>query len=66
MAKLEQTVQANHAQQGKHVQDLASQIAQVQHNVDQQGKAFQAHLDDKLDKQLQQIEHLLAKRSRTE
>ena len=66
MAKLEQTVQTNHAQQGKHVQDLASQIAQVQHNVDQQGKAFQAHLDDKLDRQLQQIEHLLAKRSRTE
>ena len=66
LSKLEHTVQSNHVQQGKHVQELASQIAQVQHNVDQQGKAFQAHLDDKLDKQLQQIEHLLSKRSRTE
>ena len=66
LAKLEHTVQANHTQQGQHVQELANQIAQVQHNVDQQGKAFQAHLDDKLDKQLQQIEQLLTKRSRTE
>ncbi|CAL1138830.1 unnamed protein product, partial [Cladocopium goreaui] len=42
LAKLEHTVQSNHVQQGKHAQELASQIAQVQHNVDQQGKAFQA------------------------
>ena len=66
LAMLEHTVQANHTQQGQHVQELANQIAQVQHNVDQQGKAFQTHLDDKLDKQLQQIEQLLTKRSRTE
>ena len=66
LAKLEQTVQANQLQQGKHVQELASQIAQVQKNVDQQGRAFHAHLDEKLDNQLHQIEQLLAKRSRTE
>ena len=57
--KLEQTVQANHAQQGQHAQELAAQINKVQQNVDQQGRAFQAHLDEKLDNQLHQIEQLL-------
>ena len=66
MTQLEKTVQSNHAQQGKHVQELASKITQVQQNVDQQGRAFHAHLDEKLDQQLQQIEQLLSKRSRME
>ena len=48
------------------MKELATQINKVQQNVDQQGKAFQAHLDDKLDQQLQQIEQLLSKRSRME
>ena len=66
LATLEKTVQHHHAQQGHHVKELATQINKVQQNVDQQGKAFQAHLDDKLDQQLQQIEQLLSKRSRME
>ena len=66
IAKLEQTVYQNHVQQNQNARELAAQISQVQTNVDQQGRAFQAHLDEKLDNQLSQIEALLAKRSRTE
>eukprot|EP00435_Cladocopium_sp_Y103_P032921 s2188_g8.t1 len=66
LAQLEKTVQSQHAQQGQHVKELASQIKQVQTNLDQQGQAFQNHLDSKLDQQLQQIEQLLSKRSRME
>eukprot|EP00435_Cladocopium_sp_Y103_P041316 s1356_g11.t1 len=66
LSKLEQTVQANHTQQHQHTQELAAQITKVQQNVDQQGRAFHAHLDEKLDNQLHQIEQLLAKRCRME
>eukprot|EP00435_Cladocopium_sp_Y103_P019722 s375_g4.t1 len=60
--KLEQTAQTTQAQ----TKELAVQINQVQHNVEAQSRAFHAHLDDKLDKQLHQIEQLLSKRSRHE
>ena len=52
IAKLEQTVYQNHVQQNQNARELAAQISQVQTNVDQQGRAFQAHLDEKLDNQL--------------
>eukprot|EP00435_Cladocopium_sp_Y103_P057637 s101_g19.t3 len=66
LAKLEQTVTANHKLQSQNTQELAAQITKVQQNVEQQGRAFHAHLDDKLDQQLQQIEQILSKRTRME
>ena len=55
-------------QQQQHVQtnSIATQVQSIQSQVEKQSKEFQAHLDSKLETQMNKIEALLTKRARQE
>ena len=61
LSSLEAVVQSNHQQQQQQQNLVASQITNLQQQVDSQGSALQRHLDEKLTEQLSHIERLLGR-----
>ena len=61
LSSLEAVVQSNHQQQQQQQNHVASQISNLQQQVDSQGSALQRHLDEKLTEQLSHIERLLGR-----
>lgn len=71
MTTMEQNMQAAQAYQQQHNSEVAQQMGQIQHQVDQQSVTLRNHLDHKMSEQLAHIERLLlssegSKKSRME
>jgi hypothetical protein len=66
VAKMETTIKDQHEQQAQITGQLASQITAVQTQVERQTNAIHSHIDSKMQEQLNHIERLFSKKSRTE
>ena len=62
LARIADVQQQQHAQ----TSSIATQVQSIQSQVEKQSKDFQAHLDSKLETQMNKIEALLTKRARQE
>lgn len=66
LSSLESTVQQQAQQTTQYQTHVAQQISTLQHKVEQQGGALQAHMDARMKEQMDQIERLLSKKPRNE